>query len=85
MKELTINANLTPIDHKTDKVQVNKDSRNSTVNRKQFPMVCAECLTVHKSGDTYECKRVKVEKWMSKSSMYAAFSRTKTLEGLYIV
>ena len=54
--------------------------------RKQFPLIAAEALTIHKSqGDTYECVIVHIERFMRRNALYTALSRAKTASGLFIV
>lgn len=56
------------------------------VERKQFPIVCVEALTTHKSqGRTYISVAVHPSRGMERSALYVACSRTTKASGLYIV
>ncbi len=78
---------LTPIDKISRQIQVLK-SQDSVVTRTQFPLVPAEALTIAKSqGQTYDSVVVSIitgERPLSKSELYVALSRAKSLSGLYI-
>ncbi len=79
--------NMTPIDKISRQIQVLK-SQDSVVTRTQFPLVPAEALTIAKSqGQTYESVVVCIisgERPLSKSELYVALSRAKSLNGLFI-
>ena len=54
--------------------------------RRQFPLVPAMAVTIHKSqGDTYSQVAVHLTTGMQRSHLYVACSRAKTAEGLYLV
>src|SRR6266581_1409461 len=86
-KTLNCKNNLTPIDKISRQIQVLK-SQDSVVTRTQFPLVPAEALTIAKSqGQTYDSvvgSIITGERPLSKSELYVALSRAKSLSGLYI-
>ena len=56
------------------------------VIREQYPLVPAEAYTIHKSqGSTLENVTVVLVPRMTRQLIYVAFSRAKTLNGLYIL
>ncbi|KAL8608417.1 hypothetical protein ACOMHN_002650 [Nucella lapillus] len=59
---------------------------NLQLLRKQFPLVPAMAITIHKSqGDAYNRVAVHMKKGMRRASLYVGCSRSKTAQGLYIV
>ena len=72
-------------------IQVKATSGQSNVfvlvSRKQFPLVIAEAITIHKShGQTYD--KVVVDfsgRTLDLAKMYTAFSRARTADGLILV
>lgn len=61
-------------------------SQNIVVDRKNFPITCAEALTMHKSqGGTYTIVAVHPTKGMERASLYVGCSRCTSASGLYIV
>lgn len=78
---------LTPIDL-CSKIFQYKNKRDIKIKRKQFPIKCAEAMTVYKSqGSTYTCICVhfNAKRNMSNASLYVACSRVTTLNGLYFI
>ncbi|XP_037811885.1 uncharacterized protein LOC119603786 [Lucilia sericata] len=63
-----------------------KQNRQITIERKQFPLVVAEGITIHKSqGATYSKVVVHTRGRMLRSALYVACSRATTASGLYIM
>lgn len=58
------------------------------VVREQFPLVCAEAITIHKSqGQTYDQVAIDFNKCtrLTRSMLYVALSRVTKLSGLYLI
>lgn len=69
-----VSDGLTPIDLCTKSFQY-KNKRDIKINRRQFPIKCAEAMTIHKSqGSTYFCVCIHInkKKCMSNASFYVA-------------
>ncbi|XP_037825564.1 uncharacterized protein LOC119613607 [Lucilia sericata] len=63
-----------------------KQNENVNIDRKQFPVVPAEGITIHKSqGATYESVAVHLKSGMKRSALYVACSRAKSASGLYLI
>ena len=79
-----VDPNLTPIEPVTR--QINTRSTNFKVERKQFPLVPAEAMTIYKSqGGTYEKVVVNLKKGMTRSELYVACSHATKASGLYLI
>ncbi|CAF1163397.1 unnamed protein product [Rotaria sordida] len=84
MRNRNIDLSLTPIEPVTR--QINTKSTNFKVERKQFPVVPCEAMTIYKSqGGTYEKVVVNLKKGMTRSELYVASSRATKAGGLYLV
>ncbi|CAF1226978.1 unnamed protein product [Rotaria sp. Silwood1] len=84
MRNRNIDLSLTPIEPVTR--QINTRSTNFKVERKQFPVVPCEAMTIYKSQcDTYEKVVVNLKKGMTRSELYVASSRATKASGLYLV
>lgn len=73
----------TPFDVSTVKIQ---DKRHKFhVERKQFPLVECEAMTIHKvQGQTCTYVAIDINQDLQKSMLYVALSRTPKIEGLYL-
>ncbi|XP_065304810.2 uncharacterized protein [Dermacentor albipictus] len=61
------------------------DLAHITVRRKQFPVVQASAITIHKSqGGTYDEAVVDYSKSHNQKLVYVALSRVTTIDGLYL-
>ncbi len=79
-----LNNNWTPVETCVRTFQFGK-SNNIVIDRNQFPLICAEAITVHKSqGGTYAAVAVHTD-GMQRSHLYVAFSRATSIKGLFIV
>lgn len=79
----SIDSSLTPIESVTR--QINTRSTNFKVERKQFPLVPSEAMTIYKSqGGTYEKVVVNLKKGLTRSELYVACSRATKASGLYL-
>ncbi|CAF2898225.1 unnamed protein product, partial [Rotaria sp. Silwood2] len=66
--------------------QINTRSTNFKVERKQFPLVPSEAMTIYKSqGGIYEKVVVNLKKGMTRSELYVACSRATKASGLYLI
>ena len=84
MRNRNIDLSLTPIEPVTR--QINTRSTNFKVERKQFPLVPSEAMTIYKSqGGTYEKVVVNLKKGMTRSELYVACSRATKASGLYLI
>ncbi|CAF1389193.1 unnamed protein product, partial [Rotaria sp. Silwood1] len=84
MQNRNIDLSLTPIEPVTR--QINTRSTNFKVERKQFPLVPSEAMTIYKSqGGTYEKVVVNLKKGMTRSELYVACSRATKASGLYLI
>lgn len=87
MLEHGLQENLTPI--LKQKITLNVSHvYNCQIIRKQFSVVAAEAVTIHKSqGQTYDrvCLDLRRCKKMTKPMLYVALSRTNQFEGLYLI
>jgi hypothetical protein len=80
-----IQPDLTPIQKDTAQVSVQSSGSINGV-RKQFPIVVAEAITIHKSqGQTMSVVVVGLGQRYTRNSCYVAFSRSTTLHGLHII
>ena len=76
---------LTPINPINRDIQ-RKVGKIISVTRQQFPLVPAEAISIHKSqGQTYDQVVVDVTNRLTLPLIYTAFSRAKSLNGLYLV
>ena len=83
MRTRNIDLSLTPIEPVTR--QINTRSASFKVERKQFPLVPCEAMTIYKSqGGTYEKVVVNLKKGMTRSELYVASSRATKASGLYL-
>ncbi|CAF1352277.1 unnamed protein product [Rotaria sp. Silwood1] len=84
MRNRNIDPSLTPIEPVTR--QINTRSTNFKVERKQFPLVPSEAMTIYKSqGGTYEKVVVNLKKGMTRSELYVSCSRATKSSGLYLI
>ncbi|CAF1458321.1 unnamed protein product [Rotaria sp. Silwood1] len=84
MRNRNIDFSLTPIEPVIR--QINTKSTNFKVERKQFPIVPCEAMTIYKSqGGTYEKVVVNLKKGMTRSELYVACSRATKASGLYLI
>ncbi|CAF3949464.1 unnamed protein product, partial [Rotaria sordida] len=84
MRNRNIDLSLTPIEPVTR--QINTRSTNFKVERKQFPLVPCEAMTIYKSqGGTYEKVVVNLKKGMTRSELYVSCSRATKSSGLYLI
>jgi hypothetical protein len=84
MRNRNIDLSLTPIEPVTR--QINTRSTNFKVERKQFPLVPSEAMTIYKSqGGTYEKVVVNLKKGLTRSELYVACSRATKAGGLYLI
>ena len=84
MRNKNIDPSLTPIESVTR--QINTRSTNFKVERKQFPLVPCEAMTIYNSqSGTYEKVAVNLKKGMTRSELYVACSRATKASGLYLI
>ncbi|CAF4566213.1 unnamed protein product [Rotaria sp. Silwood2] len=84
MRNRNIDLSLTPVEPVTR--QINTRSTNFKVERKQFPVVPCEAMTIYKSqGGTYEKVVVNLKKGMTRSELYVSCSRATKSSGLYLI
>ena len=84
MRSRNIDPSFTPVEPITR--QINTRSTNFKVERKQFPLVPSEAMTIYKSqGGTYEKIVVNLKKGMTRSEIYVACSRATQASGLYLI
>ena len=84
IRNRNIDPTLTPVEPVTR--QINTKSTNFKVERKQFPLVPSEAMTIYKSqGGTYEKVVVNLKKGMTRSELYVACSRVTKTSGLYLI
>ncbi|VDN22993.1 unnamed protein product [Gongylonema pulchrum] len=77
--------NWTQLEPTVVSIKRNKSS-NLQVLRKQFPLVPAEAMTIHKSqGQTYPSVVVHLTARMTCDLLYVALSRATSLSGLFII
>ncbi|CAF1440251.1 unnamed protein product [Adineta ricciae] len=80
MRNRNIDSSLTPIEPVIR--QINTKSTNFKVERKQFPIVPCEAMTIYKSqGGTYEKVVVNLKKGMIRSELYVACSGATKASG----
>lgn len=80
-----IDPHLTPINFKTHTILETKN-KALKVTRRQFPILLAEAMTIHKSqGCTFDRVAIGMTPKMSRSLQYVAFSRVTSANGLYIL
>jgi hypothetical protein len=85
-QNLKLLDNLTPIVPVTRKLIRRASSSNITVNRRQFPLVPCQAMTIHKSqGGTYTHVVIHLKKGITRSALYVACSRAKTSDGLFLI
>ncbi|VDN37029.1 unnamed protein product [Gongylonema pulchrum] len=78
-------TNRTPLEPIIVPIKRSKGS-NLQVLRKQFPLVPAEAMTIHKSqGQTYPSVVLHTAQRMNRALLYVALSRVTSLSGLYII
>ncbi|CAM2727504.1 unnamed protein product [Rotaria socialis] len=84
MRNRNIDSSLTPIEPIIR--QINTKSTNFKVERKQFPIVPCEAMTIYKSqGGTYEKVVVNLKKGTTRSELYVACSCLTKASGLYLI
>jgi len=75
----------TPI-YKTARVFQCGNSGHSSIDRKQFPVVPAEAITIHKSqGATYSKVAVHLKRGIKRASLYVGCSRATSALGLFFL
>ncbi|KAG8171564.1 hypothetical protein JTE90_026094 [Oedothorax gibbosus] len=80
-----INHKWTPIERQA-KIIHEKKTTSLSVTRRQFPVIVAEAMTIHKSqGCTFDSVAIGMRKGMSQSLQYVACSRVTKANGLYIL
>ena len=87
MEKENIGLDLTAIDLSRRLLNIS-NKLGFEVTRIQFPLICAEAITIHKSqGQTYNevCLDLDKSQRISRSMLYVAFSRVKKLSGLYLL
>lgn len=87
MEHTNIASNLTPISMISITLNISNKLQHQTI-RKQFPVVPAEALTIHKNqGQTYNsiCVDLKASRRVTRQMLYVALSRVTNLSGLYIL
>ncbi|XP_044313295.1 ATP-dependent DNA helicase PIF1-like [Drosophila rhopaloa] len=78
-------ASWTPVVKIIKSFQINSNQA-TTIDRKQFPVVPAEAITIHKSqGATYSKVVVHTSPSMQRAALYVACSRATSAAGLYII
>ncbi|XP_054165178.1 uncharacterized protein LOC128962799 [Oppia nitens] len=87
-QQLIIKQNIsklwTPIDEVKKTFQIG-GFLNISVSRTQFPIVCCEAMTIHKSqGSTFHKVLVNLTPGLPRELIYTAFSRVTSINGLYI-
>ncbi|CAF4648686.1 unnamed protein product, partial [Rotaria sp. Silwood2] len=84
MRNRNIDLSLTPIEPVIG--QINTRSTNFKVERKQFPLVPCEAMTIYKiQGGTYERVVVNLKKGMTQSELYVSCSRATKSSDLYLI
>ena len=87
MKSNKIDKNLIPLSKSAIPLTITNKLQHQTI-RKQFSIVPAEALTIHKSqGQTYQevCVDFNISKRFTRQMLYVALSRVTKLSGLYII
>ncbi|XP_054711012.1 uncharacterized protein LOC129220608 [Uloborus diversus] len=85
MKDRGIPPCWTPVERACRQLNTGKRLK-ALVLRKQFPLVPAEGITIHKSqGSTYTEIALHLHKGMDRASLYVACSRVTNCSGLFIV
>jgi len=75
----------TPI-YKTARVFQHGISGHSSIDRKQFPVVSAEAITIHKSqGATYSKVAVHLYRSIKRALLYVGCSRATSASGLFLL
>lgn len=75
----------TPIEKVVRTFQYRRNEQVS-IERRQFPIIPAEAITIHKSqGATYRLVAIHTKKGMSRSALYVGCSRATSASGLFIV
>ena len=84
MRNRNIDLSLTPIEPIIR--QINTRSTSFKVERKQFPLVPCEAMTIYKSqGGTYEKVVVNLKKGITRSELYVACSHATKASGLFLI
>ncbi|XP_044742323.1 uncharacterized protein LOC123304800, partial [Chrysoperla carnea] len=79
------NSNWVPIVQKVNSFQY-KTNDQVSIERRQFPVVPAEGITIHKSqGATYSKVAVHLKNRMTRASLYVACSRATSASGLFLI
>jgi len=85
-RELRLSESWTPVDIISRVVRRKQGGGNLLLLRKNFPLILAMGITIHKSqGDTYDRVAVHLNPGMSRASVYVACSRAKSANGLYLI
>jgi len=72
--------------YKTARVFQCGNSGRSSIDRKQFPVVPAEAITIHKSqGATYSKVAVHLKRGIKRASLYVGCSRATSASGLFLL
>uniref|UniRef100_A0A8D9EDB9 ATP-dependent DNA helicase pfh1 n=2 Tax=Cacopsylla melanoneura TaxID=428564 RepID=A0A8D9EDB9_9HEMI len=82
-----ISRELTPIDRVSCVLNYSNKLEFQVV-REQFPVTCAEAITIHKSqGQTYDQVAIDFTKCpgLTKQMLYVALSRVTRLSGLFLI
>jgi len=76
---------LTPVEQVVRDINTKTTARIVSVSRRQFPLVPAEAITIHKAqGQTYDQVVVYAGKQHELAKMYTACSRARTSAGLFL-
>ena len=85
-KNLAVPQTWTPIEPISRVARRRQGGGSLQVLRKQFPLVPAQAITIHKSqGDTYSEVAVHLTTHIKRASLYVALSRAKTAKGLFLI
>ena len=85
-RNLAIPETWTPIEPISRVARRRQGGGSLQILRKQFPLVPAQAITIHKSqGDTYSEVAVHLTKHIKRASLYVALSRAKAAQGLYLI
>lgn len=86
MARMNIQSNWVPIHQLSTTKSLGRGVVTKTVKRKQFPIVSACAVTIHKSqGGTFNELVYEYERRHEHSLVYVALSRATNLQGLYLV
>jgi len=86
MKTHCINEKYVPLEKSAEVLTLGQNHAHQVI-RKQFPVVPAEALTIHKSqGQTYQsiCLDFTLVRKATRQLLYVALSRATSLNGVYI-